>query len=492
MRDALAKYWVIVPVTLLAAGLGWAYGGTRVDCLSWVPWLSLAILEMLLFLPPLRRGETMADARARVRYALTRDPLSYVGIALCAYLLFQCLNGGRDLMFDPDTTSWVFSPAPVSWGPFCVDPSDARPVLFWFPAALAVALGIRHGSNRRGKLVLLRVLVANGGLLGTFGLIQNLSDATKLFWMTPVQGSFFASFAYPNHAGAFFTLLFAINLGLLLQALLSKEDRHHAVWLGVALLMNLTGACLSCSWAAILTSLGLVVFGGIYALRHAWSLIDAGKRLKAVSVYIGVLVLGIGFLFFAAPENPILRELEKMPWSNPVGEMAGRRWPQTAAAFHIWRHHPWFGVGACGARRYVSLKAYENRPIFSQTWGDNVRNDPMQFLAEHGIVGFGLMLGAAVLLFIPFCRRLWHAHETQSLGRTGSGSLFLRLSPIAVTLFVGVLLIAAYSLIDLPFRSPAVLVMWVAALACAPAFLPVARGQELSGSVAGGEAGRKQ
>lgn len=475
MRDGLARYWVIVHVALLAAGLAWVHGGARVDYLAGVPWISLAILEMLFLLPPPRRGESLDEARVRTRRGLLSDPLLYIGIALCAYLLLQCLNGGCKLVIDPDSGVWVFSRPPVPLGPFCVDPAEARSVLYWFPAALAVALGIRHGSNRMSKLFLLRALIANGALLALVGLIENLSGTPLLLWMTPVEGPFFASFASPNHAGAFFSLLLAANIGLLLQSLLSAEDRLHAMWLGIALVLNLTGACLSCSWAAILASLALVVLGGIYALRHVWSLVQVETRIKSTAIYLSVLLFGCAFLFFAAPENPVLKQLEKIPWSNPVGEVFHSRWPQTVAAFNIWHHHLWFGVGAGGYRHFVCLDATAPRPDPTQAWNGNVRNDPMQFLAEHGLIGFGLMLAAVSVLIVPFFRRLWHAHETQALGRIGDVSLFFRLSPIAVTLFTGVLLVAAYSLIDLPFRSPAVLITWVAFLACAPAFLPARR-----------------
>ena len=69
-----------------------------------------------------------------------------------------------------------------------------------------------------------------------------------------MTGHFFASFGYDGHAGAFFTLLFAINGGLLVQALLTADERKHAVWIGAAMVLNLAGAMLSLSRTAILLS----------------------------------------------------------------------------------------------------------------------------------------------------------------------------------------------------------------------------------------------
>ena len=472
MRDVLARYWVVAHIALLAVFLAWVYGGTRVDLLAAVPWLSLAVLEMTLLLPPARKNETSDMARQRVWRTITRDPLLHLGVALCLYLLFQCLNGGRKLDFDPAAGAWAFSPSPLNRGPFCVDPDEARQVLYWFPPAFAVALGVRHGSNRRGKLVLLRALVANGAMLSLFGVVQYLSGSTGLFWTTPASKPFFASFGYANQAGAFFTLLFAINMGLVAHALLTEDERKHAPWLGMCLALNLTGALFSFSRAAILFALTVFVAGGFYAIRHAWRMVDVGVRLKALAIFLLVLVFGAALLFFVAPDNPVLREIRTVHWDKLNEGTFGLRWPQTVSAWKIWREHPWFGVGGCGYRHYVCLVLDETKRALLHRGGANVHNDSLQFLVEHGVVGFGLMIGAVAVLLTPIFRRLWLAHATNVDGWTGERWLLLRVSPITILLLTGTTLTFLESLIDLPFRSPAILVTWCIALACAPAFLP--------------------
>ena len=76
------------------------------------------------------------------------------------------------------------------------------------------------------------------------------------------------------------------------------------------------------------------------------------------------------------------------------------------------------------------------------------------------------------VLLAPVFRRLWLAHATNVDGWTGERWLLLRVSPITILLLTGTTLTFLESLIDLPFRSPAILVTWCIALACAPAFLP--------------------
>ncbi len=470
MRDVLARYWVVAHIALLAVVLSWAHGGTGVNSLTAIPWLSLIVLEMTLLLPPVRKTETPDLARMRVWRALVRDPLFYVGSLLCLYLLFQCLNGGRKLEFDLASNSWRFSLPPLSWGPFCVVPDESRPVFYGFLAAVVVLLGIRRGTNRRGKLILLRVLVANGGVLSLFGIVQRFG-AMRLPGSSSLPNVCFTGFETVSQSGAFFTLLLAISIGLLVQALLAEGERKHASWLGVVLALNLTGALFSGSRAAILFSLALFVLGGLYAIRHAWRLVDSGVLLKVLAVYFLVLVSGVAFLFFLAPNNPILREIRTVPWDKLGEGTFGVRWLQTVSAWHIWREHPWFGVGGLGYRHYVCLELDETQRALLFRGGSHVYNDGLQFLVEHGVIGFGLMLGGVAILLKPIIQRLRLAHVTNVDGWTGEPWLLFRVSPITILILAGTTITFLASLIDLPFRSPAVLVTWCIALACAPAFL---------------------
>ena len=474
MRDVLAKYWVIVHVALLAGFLAWVHGGTRVDHLGAVPWLSLAVLEMTLLLPAVRRDEPLDLARRRVWRAMLRDPLLYLGIALNGYLLFQFLNGGQKLMFDASGNTWSFAPAPIGWGPCCIDPAEARQMLYWFLPAFAAVLGIRHGTNRRGKLYLLRALVANGALISLFGVLQYASGTTNLFGLTPMTERFFASFGYANHAGSFFTLLFAVSIGLLAQALLVPAERRHAIWLGPALVLNLAGALLSLSRLAILLSLALFLLGGLYVIRHAWKQISNSLRFQVLVAFLLAAAFGAAFLFFAAPNNPVRQEIRGEALGKFVEEVSGVRWQQTMAACNIWRDHPWFGVGGWGFRHYVCLDLDESRRALLQSGGANVHNDAAQFLAEHGLIGFGLILGAVGALMVPLFRRLRQTHMSHADGWTGERWLLFRISPITVLILAGTTFTCLESFVDLPFRSPAILVTWSVALACASAFLPAA------------------
>jgi hypothetical protein len=472
MRDLMVRYGVVAHIVGLAAFLAWVYGGTRLELLTAVPWLSLGVLEMTWLCPALRKGETLPAARRRVTHNLVRDPLLYLALCFGLYLLVQGLNGGRALVLDAAGGGWSLASSPLGWGPSCVDRADVPQAMFLVLPAWAVVLGIRHGVTRRGKLVLLRLLVANGALLGLVGVVQFLCGTDRILGLRPATEPFFASFPYTNHAGAYFVLLSALSLGLFVQAWLDEVDRRLAIWLGVALAGNLAAAICSLSRAAIVWALLLMLLGGLYAIRHAWHLVSSDMRFKAVTVFLLVWLLGGAFWLLVPRNNPVVQEIRAIPWSTLGQETLGARAPQVAFAWQLWREHPWFGVGCGGFRHYAALQVEGSVRATWHRGGEQVHHDGVQVLAEYGLVGGGLLLAAVVALMAPVIRRLRIAHVTFAGEWSGEPWLLFRVSPVTVLLLAGVALTCLTSLIDLPFRSPAILATWCVALACAPAFLP--------------------
>ena len=83
----------------------------------------------------------------------------------------------------------------------------------------------------------------------------------------------------------------------------------------------------------------------------------------------------------------------------------------------------------------------------------NVHNDPLQFLAEFGVVGGALLAAVVVILAVSVYR---------------SGVWRRTFAPIPL---MGLLTIFLYSLMDIPFRCPAILYAWLVVLAAMPAFM---------------------
>lgn len=478
----LYRYAVAIHVALLAGYLAWARGGSTPGLMWPVIWLSLGIIEMTLLLPPMRRTETPLAARARLRRALLRDPVVYLGLALLLFLTMQWLNGPCKLAYQTDRSLWAYTPPPWPGFPFCVDQGEARHVLQWGVALFAVLVGVRHGLNRSGKLLLLRLLVANGAVLAILGLAQFATGTSKLFWVRPIEVFFFSTFGYPNHAAAYFTLLFVINGGLLLQALADEELQRDALWLGITLVLNLMGATFSLSRAGILLAWGVLLVGAVYGSIYLWSRITLARRVQLFSALGATLALAV-FCFLAMPNNPVRREAGTIEFRRMVTQLMGDRAQLAQAALQIWQDYPWVGVGGWGFRRQVALYVGQDRWDFLRSAGRaNVHNDFIQFLCEHGMIGLGMMLALIAVLLVTLWIRLIRLPPPPPNDPDQDRSWFMRVSPLVWAILAGTFATVVHSLIDLPFRSAAILVLWFICLASAPAFVPrrkpAARGQK--------------
>jgi hypothetical protein len=485
MQQVIFKYASVAHIFLLATFLVWVHGGANPTHLSVVPWLCFGTLEMMFLLPPLRKNETLEAARRRTVHETVRDPILWLAGGMMLYLLLQTLNGGCELVYNSETDAWAYSQPPLRGMPYCIVPSEARPMLYWILAAFVAVLAVRHGTTKRAKLYLLRLLVANGAALSLFGMVRVIAGATHLFGLKPSPEYFFATFSYANHAGAFFTLLFVINGGLFLQAALDVDERVHTRWLLATLILNFIGAMFSLGRASILFSWTMVFVGGAFSLVYAWPRLNLSERMRtsilgAVSVAMATL-----FFFFVYPQNRVREELSTIEWGGFFSRLFGDRWLQTTTALRIWEDHPWFGVGGMGYRHYVGQYLEKEKWPLLHRGTENVYNDSVQFLCEHGAIGFSLLLAAVLLLLLPLIQRLLLARHAGRDRWDGDRWLLFRVSPITLAILAATAITFLHSLIDIPFRSPAVLITWSLALACAPAFLPIRADSRVTSGKAG-------
>jgi hypothetical protein len=441
----------------------WMRGGTRPEMMGPVPWLALAVLAGLLFRPALKDRESLSVARMRVWHRLLSDPLLYVAVAFIGILVLQWLNGPREEIFDVPSWSWTFGPPPRADLPlFCIDRQEALEMLFWFVPFYAIILVIRNGLPRSQKVDLLKLLAANAALLALFGLVQHLSGTDRIFGVTPLRVYFFASFGYQNHAGAFFVLAAVLAAGLLLRSLLKKEWASDLAWLAPVLMLCLLGAVFSKSRAAIFMVGFLVVAGcgyGYYRVGKKYST----QNLAAVAVSLAAVVAVASYVVLVVPGNPVREELKGTTLEGVVARVESGD-PLKGAAVSIWREHPLFGVGGWGFRHYLPHYVPLKNATAYMPGQANVHHDPLQFLVEFGLAGAGLLALTLLLLVLPALRAIL------KIGSPEPGDVrprFLRIPPLGLALLVGPLLTLVHSLADLPFRSPAILWLWAAMLACA-------------------------
>ena len=110
------------------------------------------------------------------------------------------------------------------------------------------------------------------------------------------------------------------------------------------------------------------------------------------------------------------------------------------------------------------------------TGGINVHNDYLQFLAEHGIVGFGCLVAIVILLLAPLSGDLRQmARSVRFLPAKDQPprpvSLFIVPAPVFCILMTATATFI-HGFGDCPLRSPAVLTLFFASLAAMDGFMP--------------------
>ena len=419
-----------------------------------------------------------------------------------------------------EAAAWpVLGTQPVKWLPWSLRADEARGVLNWFGPVLAAVLAVRHALGRRSKRGLAAFICLMSAVLAIAGIVQFAVGGEFLYWGMKSRAFFFATFGYPNHAAGYFAAVMAVSMGCGLWAMEHREEARLPAWLffGAAGLCA-AGAVLSGSRAGMLFALGIAAFCALFIpLRYAGSWPRARRFGVLAALAVGALaVFGTAaFRIHAATANAararglrhafslearhaalklpeyhttpaldtVFLELAETPWADYLAHpMLMRSGYQGILALRQAAAYPWFGTGAWSFRW---LNAHFIRPDSpeEQEWlkarlsvgQANVHNDTLQFLAEHGWVGFGLMLACVALLLGPFLRLLWVSPARVASDVQADRCWVNRLNVWLIFALLATTLLAAHSFIDLVFRSPACMLLYGLLFVCAEGFVPRAR-----------------
>ena len=496
MRDGLTVLLVAAPVLALS----WVYGGSRAEPLAAVvPWVSLACWVGILALPQRRPGEAMRAVWRRMLLGLLRDPFLWTSLALLLLLMVPFFNVALCPGCDRAAIDAGADPYPPwRWLPFCVNSKEHMSVLNVLAPSLLAALGVRHALGRSGKRAFLELLVWNGAAMALLGFIQLIGGAQFPYWDEPLKPChFFSVFGYPNMAGSFFVMNYASALGLWCLRMQGGEDEsagkvvvarapfshqllrcHYPV---VAVALSFFAVLATLSRAAIsLMAIVTVVFFGYVLIRF---LIASGARrvrrfmmLPAIG-FVFILLFGVTFVY-APPE--VEKEIATLDVFNVVDRLSGKGQYHTRVASAIMRDFPVFGVGGWGYRHFC-IPYMEDHELsqLQKTGGANVHNDYLQFLAEHGIVGFCLLMACALLLIAPIARIWQHwARTTSYMARSNMSpqpSAAFSFPPPVFWTVMGCLAVLVHAFGDCPLRAGAVLAVFLSSIPAVEGHLPYIR-----------------
>lgn len=494
----------VIVVAGVASVMAWMFGGARGDVLvPVVPWLLLLMIEVLYCFPQRHRGESIYEARERVWEGFRHGSVFWFSLGFLALLLIPFVNNGLCVDCDAALIAQGVDPKPrVPILPFCVNRLEHLTVFFWFAVALLSAVAVTYCLTRRGKRLVIQLIVWNGVALAVFGFVQSAMGAHgPLGTEIPYgdrPGAFFSTFAYPNLAGDYFTTIFGLSIALWrdhcehLRAeseamdpseRANVESKNHGLFWRRHFYLMPAAVCFfaamnTLSRAAILlvTATACVYF--FHTLAVILSRLHRSRR-----VYVGVwslLVFGL-IIFFASVFTPkdIQKEMNTLSSSDMLNRVTGKGNYHGQVATAIWREHMLFGVGGWGYRHFcvptMRRLAIDTRSV-QVRGGANVHNDGLQFLAEHGTVGCGLLIAVVILLVWPILeqwRLLIKATRFNKSKHKYAKPVQIFVLPASV-FFILTTAVATlvHSFFDCPLRSSATLTLFFISLASLTGFMP--------------------
>lgn len=380
------------------------------------------------------------------------DPVLFCNLLFLIYLFVQYINSSAILTPATTLASGVaLKPVLYDFLPFSRHRELALTCLYYSVMTYAIFLSIRHvftDADSRKKIVYWTL--GNAFTLAIVGFIQLLYTPEKIYGLYTTNGDYvFASFGYENHGGAYYTLMTAVALGVLLQ-LMSQKIQWRSF--GKACLLLLVIPLFS---LAIFTThtrvcyIELTFLAGCFYLGVIYFIFTSKvKKTISLSIFIlfTVIILGI---FTTAMNQPSIKS-EVVNMSTNVGKFIKRQFSvrtwQWQAANKIWRDYPLYGTGT-NSLRYIQRRYLKEEELKwdSGAGKANTHNDFFQFLSEYGLIGVGI-LALLISALVSDCMR----KENRTV-------LFL-------FVLLGVLLNIAHSLVDLPYRSGSILMVTCALL----------------------------
>ena len=527
-----------IPVLLIfptLAALAWIRGGTHGDMLvPTVPWLLMLVFETLICFPQRHWGEDAVQARQRCWRRVGHDPAFFLVLVFLILVLgIPFLNKGlcptcdyATIMTLPDSLAEKAPNPPIPFAPFCVNLKQHFEVLMWFLPALVAMLAARHALLRNGKRMLVEMLVWNAAALAVFGFVERATGAKfVMMWdqetydafvrtlRTTSGGShirpnpdFFATFGYPNMAGSFFMLAFALSLGVWMTRVQKVEAEprsdklevtrqrkllrfiraHYAL---VPAVLNFLAVLFTFCRAAISMTITLAFLAFVYyILRMLLARVDRARQLKRAAInFLGaVILLIIGAVF--APERKgladtsrsardVMGELGTISTFEALDRVTGKGDRLSRVAMELVRKYPIFGCGGWGYRHLsLNLMYPDELKTPLGTGAANVHNDYLQFLCEHGVVGLGCLVGIFFCLMVPLFRdwsRLYRSSRFLAPENAPSSPRAIYCFPAgSFWIMLGCIAVAIHAVADAPLRSGAVLGLFFVSLACADGYMP--------------------
>ncbi|WP_028321872.1 O-antigen ligase family protein [Desulfatiglans anilini] len=461
-RSAFALYMAVLVIGPLLFGAIHTYAYT---------FMSLGVLAATLLLIVKNVGRTAGSGRWT--FQCPRTGLYVFFFMMTAFLVFQTipLPDSMTSILSPEAHQIAEAAIPA---PLVVDGaagSGFRSALapYIYPVRMSIMRFLVYGlfffgfaqvlnSRRRIELAVV-LLLLTGSFTALYGILQTYSADPHIWWVRsgPSRQAVNGTYINRNHFAGF------MEMGVLMAAAFSG-----AIALGVKKRLPVPGIGLRGRIGAFLSGEQerskrvLVLLAGIVM---GLGLIFSGSRAGMASAAAGLLCLGLFFVFkrknrrkgalvlflFTATAGYALYMGVDYPLSRfeNLEPSFEARYRYARTTFELFRDYPIFGVGVGNFQyAYPVYQAPQDQGILVE----HAHNDWVQFLAEAGLVGFGIMLlGAGWIAFV-----LMRAYRR----RQEPFAVSLGAVPFAVMAAIGL-----HSIYDFNLHMPANFLIFTAVLA---------------------------
>ena len=275
--------------------------------------------------------------------------------------------------------------------------------------------------------MLLEMIVWNGFILAILGFVQQVLEAPMPLWGNfESKAYFFSTFGYPNAGGDYFTTLFALGFGLWrwkFEDCIKRRASHGgsnsvkqsgpgAFWAMhiylVPTVIFFFAALTTLSRASILLVTLMAIAFFVHTFVSLFKNMKKANRVKACGVCFLSLILISLFAVVAMPKD-LQKEIDTLDSQTVLERVTGKGQYHARVAMELWKENLLFGCGGWGYKHLcIPLMTEKELAQIQKVGGANVHNDYLQFLAEHGIVGFMCLVAIVVMLLWPL-GKIWRA-----------------------------------------------------------------------------------
>ncbi|MEC7274493.1 MAG: O-antigen ligase family protein [Verrucomicrobiota bacterium] len=421
------EWFVSVSAGMTLAFSAWALGGVTTSTMHSL--LFGGIITLFFALVPFPKSFRSPFATLhfprKSYFRLFKWPPFYFSLAFLLFLLIGALNPAIEQVYGED--GWWIEAVEAPYGinlPTSVR-SDYEPMNAWralssLTAAFTLIWGIWAGITRRkAVLFVLWSFLLSGAAMSFVGILQFLTGAEAVLWTFPSSNQhFWGSFFYRNHGVAFLNLVLVVA-GVLFFYHARKTNEigrssgpHFLCFLLFSLAVTSVGLALSRGGILFATILSLVFLCllGIHMLR------DIGQvgSISAIVIPLLLLVLGAYSLLQYVDLDAIEKRFGDVRASIENIDKEARML-SSKATWDMAQDRLLLGWGA-GSFRYIFPIYQKNYPEIFYTHNHKnkgwvgrkmyryAHNDLVQYVAEYGLIGSGLLLLAITWIVISAFR----------------------------------------------------------------------------------------